>query len=326
MSSSIINGVTSSNTLQRVLVDSSGHLQVDVLTGAGGTQFAGGATLATTGTGTALIGRFDDGGSGAAKLVSVDTDGHLQVDILSSALSTGAATAANQSTANGHLSTIASEIATADTSLATIAGAVIGSEMQVDIVTSALPSGAASASNQTAVQLVHDSAISDLTSQSGTMLMGVAGSISDVANGDGCLLSCSTAGVLNTKLSDVTSGTFTLTNGITANTGASGVTLPADSSDGLDIRAKSGKLTIFGSISGFTNIGGDGYNNIQLFGSLSSISDNSTYTDLSSTFEIYVDSDGKFGTTIDILMPYLKFNTVNEQGSTRTLLLNYVYN
>ena len=33
--SSIMNGITATNALQRVLVDSAGHLQVDVLSGGG---------------------------------------------------------------------------------------------------------------------------------------------------------------------------------------------------------------------------------------------------------------------------------------------------
>src|SRR3990167_2260126 len=59
----------------------------------------------------------------------------VQVDIVTSALPTGAATAANQTTGN--------------TSLSTIAGAVSGTEMQVDVLTSALPTGASTAANQT---------------------------------------------------------------------------------------------------------------------------------------------------------------------------------
>lgn len=60
-------------------------------------------------------------GSGTEARVVVDADGHAQVDVLTSALPSGAATAANQATGNA--------------SLATIAGAVAGSEVQVDIVT-----------------------------------------------------------------------------------------------------------------------------------------------------------------------------------------------
>ena len=69
----------------------------------------------------------------------------------------GDATAANQTTMISHLSDIDSAVtgtlsvadSTARGSLATIAGAVDGSEMQVDIVSSVLPSGAATSALQT---------------------------------------------------------------------------------------------------------------------------------------------------------------------------------
>lgn len=64
----------------------------------------------------------------------VDADRHVQVDVVTSGLPTGAATSAKQDTGN--------------TSLGTIAGAVSGAEMQVDVVSSALPTGAATAANQ----------------------------------------------------------------------------------------------------------------------------------------------------------------------------------
>lgn len=63
------------------------------------------------------------------------------VTVTSSALPTGASTAALQTTGNGILTTI-------DADLGTVAGAVSGTEMQCDIVTSALPTGAATAANQ----------------------------------------------------------------------------------------------------------------------------------------------------------------------------------
>lgn len=89
-----------------------------------------------------------DGSAGPSKAVSVagtdglgnlqeflaDTDGHLQADVLSSALPTGAAT-----------ETTVDAIKTA---VELIDNAISGSEMQVDVVTSALPTGAATAANQ----------------------------------------------------------------------------------------------------------------------------------------------------------------------------------
>ena len=75
-------------TANALLCDASGHLQVDIVSGGGGggggTQFAGEAVLATTGTGTVLIGR--DGGAGLARIAAMDAAGHLQVDVLSGAI------------------------------------------------------------------------------------------------------------------------------------------------------------------------------------------------------------------------------------------------
>lgn len=111
-----------------VLVDTDGHLQVDVLSGGGGgTQYTEGDIDATL-TGTIALA---EGPSNTATALQVDASSNLQVDI--AADSAGLATSANQSTANGLLSTI-----DADTSA--LAGTVSGSELQVDVV-GALPTG-----------------------------------------------------------------------------------------------------------------------------------------------------------------------------------------
>jgi hypothetical protein len=77
------------------------------------------------------------------------------VDVLSSALPDGASTSAKQDTIIGHLDGVEGLLTTIDgdtgnisTKIDTVAGAVSGSEMQVDVVSSALPSGAAIAANQ----------------------------------------------------------------------------------------------------------------------------------------------------------------------------------
>ena len=116
-------------------------------------------------------------GSGTSYVPLVDSSGHLQVDALSSALPSGAATAANQSTIIGHvdgietlitstnskidtfdavldniltknteidavLDTIKTDTQEIEEAVETIEGAVSGSEMQVDVVAS-LPAGSA---------------------------------------------------------------------------------------------------------------------------------------------------------------------------------------
>lgn len=74
----------------------------------------------------------DSGGTDRKGLV--DGDRHVQVDVLSSALPTGAATSANQTTLIGHVDGIEGLLTTIDSDTSIIAGAVSGSEMQVDIV------------------------------------------------------------------------------------------------------------------------------------------------------------------------------------------------
>ena len=69
------------------------------------------------------------------------------VDVLSSALPTGAATEANQDTIETTLTSI-------ETDSNTIAGAVSGSEMQVDVITSALPTGAATSALQSSSEAI----------------------------------------------------------------------------------------------------------------------------------------------------------------------------
>lgn len=82
------------------------------------------------------------------QIIKTDTEGELQVDVLSSALPTGASTAANQTTMIGHLDGVEGLLTTIDADTSALAGAVSGTEVQVDIVSSALPTGAATAANQ----------------------------------------------------------------------------------------------------------------------------------------------------------------------------------
>lgn len=64
----------------------------------------------------------------------------VQADIVSSALPTGAATAANQSTLIGHVDGVETLLGTIDADTSALAGAVAGTEVQVDVVGS-LPAG-----------------------------------------------------------------------------------------------------------------------------------------------------------------------------------------
>ena len=127
-----------------------------------------------------LTGRTTISTATTQQFLLCDSDGHLQVDVVSGGGGGGDATAANQTTMISSLSTIAGDTTSLDgkittcntgavvvsssalptggatsalqtsgnTSLSTLAGAVSGSEFQCDVVSSALPTGAATAANQ----------------------------------------------------------------------------------------------------------------------------------------------------------------------------------
>ena len=103
-----------------------------------------------------LVGAEDP--SGDLQALQIDGSGNLTVSAASLPLPTGAATAALQTTGN--------------TSLATIAGAVAGTEMQVDVLSSALPTGAAT-----------EATLAALTSDINDVVQDDGGSISVITGG-----------------------------------------------------------------------------------------------------------------------------------------------
>ena len=138
----IIGGYDGAN-VRAIKTDAAGELQVDISTSA---LPSGAATSALQTAGNNILTTIDADTSSLAGAVSgselqVDVVASLpagsnnigDVDVLSSALPTGAATSALQTSSEAILTTI-----DADTS--TLAGAVSGTEMQVDVVAS-LPAG-----------------------------------------------------------------------------------------------------------------------------------------------------------------------------------------
>ena len=160
--------VANNASQQNILVDSNGHLQVDIVSGGGG----GGSSDTTAANQVTMINHLSDIDTAVTGTLSVSDStaqsslstlagavngGEMQVDVITSVLPTGAATSAAQSSGNASLATLAGAVAgselqvdivsaptlnvsdsTAQGSLSTLAGAVAGSEMQVDIV-SVLP-------------------------------------------------------------------------------------------------------------------------------------------------------------------------------------------
>lgn len=137
---SIISGTTTVGVAEEVLVDTDGHLQVDVLSGGGASLVFGGGTEAAAqrvtiaNDSTGLLSVDDNGGSltvdsaDLSTLAGTVSGSEQQVDVVSSALPTGAATEAT--------------LVTIDADTSTLAGTVSGSEQQVDVV-AALPAGSA---------------------------------------------------------------------------------------------------------------------------------------------------------------------------------------
>jgi len=95
--------------------------------------------------------------NGSATPIPADADG-LLVNLGSNndVTVSGVSTAANQSTVIGHLDGVETLLGTIDADTSTLAGAVSGTEMQVDVLTSALPT----ANTTSAVTSVADTASS----------------------------------------------------------------------------------------------------------------------------------------------------------------------
>jgi hypothetical protein len=127
-------------------------------------------TVYTDGTGTPskAIGIAGTDGTNP-QIIKTDSSGELQVDVLTSALPSGASTSAKQDTIVTTLTDLGADADAADivylaklddiiaateatqAAVQIIDNAISGSEMQVDIVSSALPSGASTAAKQPAL-------------------------------------------------------------------------------------------------------------------------------------------------------------------------------
>lgn len=86
---------------------------------------------------------ISDAGGSVTVDGTVSVSGTVAVSAATLPLPSGAATAANQSTIIGHVDNIEALLGTIDADTSVLAGVVSGSEMQVDVVSSALPTGAA---------------------------------------------------------------------------------------------------------------------------------------------------------------------------------------
>lgn len=135
---------------------SGNEMQVDIVTmPTVSVDFEGDTADLDSGGGTdshAILG-IGVAGAGGHVLITGDAANGLDVDITRSALPTGAATSANQTTLIGHLDGV-------EGSLTTLAGAVAGSEFQVDVLT--MPTVAVTGTFWQATQPISHAALTEL--------------------------------------------------------------------------------------------------------------------------------------------------------------------
>jgi hypothetical protein len=171
-------------------------------------------------------------GDGDAGAIALDADGAVQISDGGNAITVDGTVTETNSAA------ILADTANMDTNLGTIAGAVSGSEMQVDVVSSALPTGAATAANQLPdghnVTIDNASGASAVNIQDGGNSITVDGTVT--AN-----LSATDNAVLDTIETNTDYGTVT-GGGVEAS--ALRVTIANDSTGVVSVDDNGGSLTV----------------------------------------------------------------------------------
>lgn len=278
------------NVAQRGTNYGAAYTQIVSSTGAfvdtfgGGTQYTQGDTDASI-TGTAMLmevaadtlqpvqGTVADG-------ILVNLGANNDVTVASLPLPSGASTAANQSTIIGHVDGIETLLGTIDADTSTLAGAVSGTEMQVDVLTmptvtvqatnldirdltsvsdsvsavvtsSALPTGASTAANQTTI-IGHLDGVEGLltTIDSDTSTLAVVGGGTE-ATAQRVTIASDSTGVLSV---DDNGSSLTVDNAALSVTGggveasAMRVTIASDSTGVLSIDDNGGSITIDGTV------------------------------------------------------------------------------
>lgn len=266
MSGSLIVGVNPSNALQNCEVTAAGHLKMDIASSGGG-----------------------------ALAANVDVTGNT----------VGLATSALQTTGN--------------TSLATLAGAVAGTEMQVDVLTSALPTGAATEATLSAAE-VHlgaiDTATSSIQSNVATSALQTTGNATLTAI-SGKLPLALGQDIMNDSLSVVIASDQSAIPVSTAGANVTASSETATPADGVTTNSTAADM--------------NGFQHVAIFGNSSNTSDPIT-VDVSndnSTFYnnqgIYVNQNYSTGDfAINIENPaarYVRISQGNTTGSSKTLTI-----
>jgi uncharacterized protein CbrC (UPF0167 family) len=351
---SILHAVDSSNVLKRLTVDGNGKLNVtsssSVIEDAVGTNGSTGPTKVMS------IGGTESGG--AVRELLVDADGHLQADVTTCGTITPGTAATNlgkaedaahttgdvgvmslavrndalaalattdgdysalQVNASGALYSVLAAGSAAIGTLAANSGVDIG---DVDVTTcGTITPGTAATNLGKAEDAAHT------TGDVGVMSLAVRNDALEAlagADGDYSALQVNAEGALYTASS-------TSTARVTLATGDGSSTAQELESSSIDLYKSNGKITLFGDFK-MTDAGGvegsisytaasSTFNNIYLTGS----HDNSAFFRMGAGFEITVDANGRFGTTVDLATRYIKICTINEISNASNTSLNIQY-
>lgn len=147
MSGQLVVGINPSNALQAMETTAAGHLKIDLASSGGG---AIAANVDVTGNTVGL--------ATESTLSNVSSELSNQSTDLSNIASSTSATDSNTQNIDNNTSNIDSNTSTIASNTTSLAAAVSGNELQVDVITSALPSGAATEATLSAAE-VHLGAI-----------------------------------------------------------------------------------------------------------------------------------------------------------------------
>ena len=292
MSGQLIVGVNPSNALQNCEVTAAGHLKMDIASSGGGA---------------------------------------LNVDVTGNTV--GLATSANQSTGNASLATVASNTTS-------LAAAVSGNELQVDVITSALPSGAATESTLSAAE-VHlgaiDTATSSIQSNVATSSLQTAGNaiLTDAEAHLGTIdTSTATASTTLTGISaklPAALGQDVMSDSLSVVIASNQSAVPV-SSAGANVSASSETATPgAGVTTNSTAADMNGFQHVAIFGNTSNTTDqfkvqfsndNSTFYENQNLFVALNSSSGDFGINIsDVAARYVRISQANTTGGSRSLTI-----
>lgn len=270
--------------------------------------------------------------------IKVDSNGNLKVDVSASSSShtqnvdvvantVGLATAANQVSGNA--------------SLATLAGAVAGGEVQVDVITSALPSGAATEATLAAAE-AHlgniDTATSSIQSNVATSALQTAGNsiLTDAEAHLGTIdTSTATASTTLTGISaklPATLGQDVMADSLSVVIASNQSSIPVSTAGGSTTNSIDNLTPTAGATATSTAADMNGSNHLTIFGNsnnttdqifVETSADNSTFYKNPNHFVNQNFSTGDFA--VNIVSPaarYYRISQGNTTGSGKTLAIN----